>query len=604
MPGLVGMVQTQIRDPLDRVLFQRMVAALQHRSWYQVDTYHAPEIAISRLHLGIINSGSQPYISESGRVKVFLHGEIYNDEANEANQLEFIAQAYERLGRDFAAQLNGSFVVLLIDETADTIIIATDRTASKPIFYYLDGSCLYFASEPKALMLVPSLPKRLNLSAVASFLACGFFVNGQTLFEDIRFLDNAMVLIVSPAGVTTYKYWHYIFNEGARDRGPAHYQHTLAELIRQAVRRRMRSPHRYGILLSGGYDSRGILGSYLAEPPQEPVATISWGVAEDIPYSDCLIAKRLANNLGLPHTFYPLRIAGLPQHLHDFVYLHDGLTDACTNYPEALKIFSQIRSELGVEVIFRGDECFGFSRPAYDDSTIFEKFSILPLDKSRHYKKILQKHWLSRFSELINQTMNELSLRCSAKDIYLRQNFFYIDQRIKHYINPLNYLKSMEVEVRTPYFDNAILDFMCELPAKYHFAKRLYRKTIVEEFPDLFNEIAKRSNLPDLDSELKNRNLNNFIMNTLLAEGNNVISYFDMDIFPALLDEFFSGQIYEEDNRVIRELGNMLTRSHIVHKSAYKIYKLIRNNKGSTGIPLSQIILRISILKLNIEAFL
>jgi hypothetical protein len=145
---------------------------------------------------------------------------------------------------------------------------------------------------------------------------------------------------------------------------------------------------------------------------------------------------------------------------------------------------------------------------------------------------------------------------------------------------------------------------MCELPAKYHFAKRLYRKTIVEEFPDLFNEIAKRSNLPDLDSELKNRNLNNFIMNTLLAEGNNVISYFDMDIFPALLDEFFSGQIYEEDNRVIRELGNMLTRSHIVHKSAYKIYKLIRNNKGSTGIPLSQIILRISILKLNIEAFL
>jgi asparagine synthetase B (glutamine-hydrolysing) len=602
MPGLVGIVRKNIEGSLDCGLFQRMLAALWHRPWYEVDEYFVPEVAVARLHLGIINPTPQPFISEDGCVKVFLYGEIYNDEVSETNQLEFIARAYERFGRDFAAQLNGSFVVLLIDEAADSVVIATDRTASKPLFYYFDGSCLYFAPEPKALMLVPSLPKHLNLSAVASFLACGFFVNGEPLLEDVRLLDNATVLTVSPAGVTTHKYWRYIFNEEVKDRGAAHYQHALAELIRQAVRRRMRSQHRYGILLSGGYDSRGILGCCLAENHRQSVTTISWGVAEDIPYSDCAIAKRLAGKLGLSHTFYPLRIARLPQHFRDFVYLHDGLTDVCSNYPESLNIFSQIRTELGVQVILRGDECFGYSRPACDERTIFDKFSILPLDRSRHYKKILKKHWLSNFSELINKMITSLSSKSNATDVYLRQNFFYFDQRVKHYINPLNYLKSMEVEVRTPYLDNQILDFLTQLPAKYHFGKRFYRRVILKMFPNLFEQMAKHDNIPNLALEFKSTSLAEFTLQTLSIRDSEITAFFDMDIFLGLLPEFFSTKIPEEDNRFVKALSKPLKSSPIIYKNSYKIYNLIKNNQESNVIPLSVIILRILTLKVYMES--
>jgi asparagine synthetase B (glutamine-hydrolysing) len=602
MPGLVGIVQKHTRGPLDRGLFQRMVAVLRHRPWYQVNTYFGAEVAIARLHLNIINPAPQPYISANGRVKVFLHGEIYNDEANEANQLEFIAGAYERFGLDFAAQLNGSFVVLLIDEAADTLVVATDRAATKPVFYYLDGSSLYFAPEPKALALIPSLAKRLNLTAVASFLACGHYLNGQVLLEDIRHLDNATILTVSPAGVMIHKYWDYTFNEGLKDRGSAYYQAALSELIRRAVRRRMRGQHRQGILLSGGYDSRGILACYLAEHPREPVATISWGVAEDSAESDCAVAKRLAIKLNLPHTFYPLRIAALPQHLHDFVSLHDGLTDACTNYPESLKIFTHIREELGLQVILRGDECFGFSSPACNERTIFDKYSILPLHRSQIFQKLLKKPWLLCFSDLIIQTISNLALKCPTNDVILRQSFLYFDQRLKYYINHLNYIKSFEIEVRTPYLDNDILDFMRELPSKYHYGKMLYRRALREAFPNIFDEMAKKSNLPNLSLEFKRNNLNDFIYQHFLKEEHPLLQCFDLGAIHMLFHRFFSTSSYKDnDDRLTQKLGKLFKQWPILYTTLYNIYLPIQDKQKIEVISLPAIILRVLTLDVYLK---
>jgi asparagine synthetase B (glutamine-hydrolysing) len=604
MPGLVGMVPTQRREPWDRDLFQRMVVALRHRPWYQVDTYQVPDLTIARLHLNVINPTPQPYTSHGGQLQVFLHGEIYNDGVSEAHQLEFIARAYERCGRDFAAQLNGSFVVLLIDETTHTLLIATDRTASKPVFYCQTDAWLYFAPEPKALVLIPSLPKQINASALASFLACGHYLNGQTLLEGIRPLDNATVLIANSAGVTTHKYWDYSFNEAAKDRGVVYYQRALGDLIRQAVHRRTRSPHRYGILLSGGYDSRGILGCYLEEHPQEPVTTISWGVAEDTPGSDCAVAQRLALNLGLSHTFYPLRMTRLAQHVREFVALHDGLTDACHNYPESLQIFRDIHTELGVDVILRGDESFGFSKPACNRRTVFEKFGIVPFDRSRLYTQILHGSWLSTFSESIQQTTDELYLKSKTKNIYLSQSFIYFDQRIKHYISYLNYVKSIDVEVRTPYLDNDILDFMSELPAPYHYGKQFYRELMLKMFPKIFSEMATRSNLPNLDHALRTYELKDLIYQTILKNNRSLIEYFDVNATTKLLDNFFSNSDYKNnDRKIVEKISKFLKKYPSIYNIGYKMYLPIQDAQKYDFVSAPVVMLRLLTLNFYLQSF-
>jgi asparagine synthetase B (glutamine-hydrolysing) len=606
MPGLIGIIRKQAKKPINGSLFRDMVASVCHHSWYQIDTYHTSDLAVARVHLNILNPAPQPYVSESGRLKIFLHGEIYNDAPGEFNQLKAVSQAYERCGGEFAAELNGSFLVLIVDESAKRIIIATDRTASRPLFCFEDDAFVYFAPETKALALVPSLPKKINVAALAGFLACGHYLNGQALLEDLHPLDNATLLIVdSTGGVTTHKYWQYTFNESGRDRGEAYYRGALGELIRQAVRRRTRSQHRYGIPLSGGHDSRGILGCCLDEQPKDRITTMSWGVHQDLPDSDCAVTKRLTARLGLAHSFLPLRADHLAGHVSEFVSFHDGLTDACDNYPESLKIFRNIRMELGVQVILRGDESFGFSRPACDERTIFEKLSILPLEQSRHYQRILREPWLSFFSDSIRQTIRDVGSQCRATDTYLRQNFMYFDQRVKYYLNPLNYLKSLEVEVRTPYLDNDILNFMRDLPSQYHFGKRFYRAMMRQMFPDILSEMALRSNLPDLNAMLRTVAMKDLMREINLDTYSPLDEYFDKNALRKLHESYLSGIKQTGGSRnLLKKTGKMLARWPAIHRLGYKLYLPLQDKKGSNLISEGRILLRLLTLNLYLQRVL
>ncbi|MGH8057836.1 MAG: hypothetical protein ACREOH_11475, partial [Candidatus Entotheonellia bacterium] len=120
MPGLVG-VMALSPEPQERArvteLLPGLLAPLRHQPGYDTDTYLDPQhgLAIARLHLGILNPSPQPYASPEAPVKVFLHGEIYNDDVPSDRQLEYILQLYTRFGPTFPAHLNGSFVVLLHD---------------------------------------------------------------------------------------------------------------------------------------------------------------------------------------------------------------------------------------------------------------------------------------------------------------------------------------------------------------------------------------------------------------------------------------------------------------------------------------------------------
>jgi asparagine synthetase B (glutamine-hydrolysing) len=138
MPGLVGIVTTN-GDKVDPNLLETMGSAIKHHSWYKSDCYVNPKgtIGVSRVHLGIINKGKQPYSPPEGQVKVFLHGELYNDEVAHVEPMEFVYRLYEKEGLGFVSFLNGSFLVIVVDEREGMVIVANDRLASKPLRPYI-----------------------------------------------------------------------------------------------------------------------------------------------------------------------------------------------------------------------------------------------------------------------------------------------------------------------------------------------------------------------------------------------------------------------------------------------------------------------------------
>jgi asparagine synthase (glutamine-hydrolysing) len=212
------------------------------------------------------------------------------------------------------------------------VVIASDRIATKPLFLFNDGQALYFGPEMKSLLAVALPGRELDLAAVADFLTNGYLTCEHTLIKGFERMDGATVMEIKPGGITRHRYWEFDLERGEPDRGLKYYQATLAGLLRRAVQRRLRTDNTYGVLLSGGYDSRGILGCYLEVKSAQDLHTISWGREEELPNGDCLVAKRLAQKLGTRHRFYRLTAQDVFDRFDEFVLLSEGQVDFAESY--------------------------------------------------------------------------------------------------------------------------------------------------------------------------------------------------------------------------------------------------------------------------------
>ncbi len=524
MPGLVGIFHHNSEN-VDLSLFDKMIAMLSHHQWYEntVVVDRDKRFAVANISLPIITHGLQPYISHDETIQIFLHGELYNEEVHSSSQLSYIYDLYKKFDIRFLNYLNGSFIIFIIDEIQKRVIIANDRTASKPLFYYLRDKTLYCAPELKGLLPITQMRRQFNTTALATFMSCGYLLNGETWINDIKTLDNATALVISKKGHHFIKYWDFIFDEYVKDRGRRYYQNALSELIVKAVRSRINTSHKYGILLSGGFDSRTILGCVLQEKKNAEIKTISWGKDENLPYSDGLIAKNLAQKFEIDHTFYKLKAREFPRYLKNFIYLSDGMTDACANYPESLKIFEMIRDDLNIDIILRGDECFGWISSAFNERTMFHTLGINLINEVPVYQRIFREEKLKELGMRMTSQLKNLSSKIHLQKIHNRKDFFYLDQRLKNYLNPLNYVKSIEIEVRNPFIDNNILDFLITLPDKYRIGKSLYMKTVQEMFPKIFTEIAYQSSEISIEEQFQeSEELREFLLGEF-SKGNSLI---------------------------------------------------------------------------------
>jgi asparagine synthase (glutamine-hydrolysing) len=125
------------------------------------------------LHLGfarlaiqdLSRAGNQPMHSEDGLYTLLFNGEIYNfPQLKEAlmklkysfksnSDSEVILAGYQSWGLNgLLEKLDGMFAIVLVDRKSKQIHLIRDHFGIKPLFYYLDESVFYFASEIKPIL--------------------------------------------------------------------------------------------------------------------------------------------------------------------------------------------------------------------------------------------------------------------------------------------------------------------------------------------------------------------------------------------------------------------------------------------------------------------
>jgi asparagine synthase (glutamine-hydrolysing) len=242
-------------------------------------TDHANACALGHARLSIIDlseAGQQPMLGPQGRMAIVFNGEVYNfrelrmELAAGGRQFvsrtdtEVVLAAYERWGIDAFLRLNGMFAFALLDRVRGCLVLARDRLGIKPLYVARAGRRFVFASEIKAIVnsgLVDTAP---DLSHLHEFLHFGNTLGEASMYRDITRLPPAHWIKIDLASGAVSEPERYWAPPSPQSSPPSATEEAIATgttrtLLEAAVKRQLVSDVPVGVFLSGGIDSTAIV---------------------------------------------------------------------------------------------------------------------------------------------------------------------------------------------------------------------------------------------------------------------------------------------------------------------------------------------------------
>lgn len=393
MCGIVGKLLFDQR-PVAPTDIGRMVDMLVHRGPDDRGVYVDGSVGLGHTRLSIIDlspAGHQPMSDERGECWVVFNGEIYNFPElrqelvrdgmrfRSRSDTEVILYAYRKYGVGCVQRFRGMFAFALWDRRNQRLILARDRVGKKPLKYYLDDRQLIFASELKAILTQPEVPREVDIEAVDEYLTYQYVPSPKTGFVGIRKLPPAHVMVVELRNdarprITTERYWRLDYTRKVV-RSVSDWEAQVEAKLREAIRARLVSDVPLGAHLSGGIDSSLVVAMMAAERT-EPVRTFSIGFAEDA-YDERPYAQLVAQRYGTRHEEFivePDAIAVLP----DLVWHYEEPYADSSALP-TWYLCRETRQHVTVALNGDGgDENFaGYTR--YNGWQLYRQFRYLPL---------------------------------------------------------------------------------------------------------------------------------------------------------------------------------------------------------------------------------
>ncbi|MEA3643037.1 MAG: XrtA/PEP-CTERM system amidotransferase [Lamprobacter sp.] len=316
MCGITGIFDLREHRPINRALLEAMNQTQFHRGPDEGGVHLEPGVGLAHRRLSIIDlsSGQQPLFNEDETVVVTYNGEIYNfpeltKELQQAGHqfrthcdTEVIVHAWEEWGEACVDRFRGMFAFGLWDRNRQTLFLARDRLGIKPLYYsLLPNDQFIFASELKALMAHPDLPRELDAQAIEDYFAYGYVPEPRSIFRSVQKLPPAHLLNLRhgqrdlPA---PRAYWDVPFSALPRiDEAEA--AEALVDCLREAVKIRQIAEVPLGAFLSGGVDSSAVVAMMAGLSP-DPVRTCSIAFA-DPAYDESRYAQQVAQRYQTDH---------------------------------------------------------------------------------------------------------------------------------------------------------------------------------------------------------------------------------------------------------------------------------------------------------------
>ena len=263
--------------------------------------------------LDLSPAAAQPMTDESGRFTIVHNGEVFNyrdlrddlrrDSAasfNSSGDTEVVLKAWAKWGTDAPRRFVGFFAFAIWDALERRLYLCRDRLGIKGIYYTEGAQEFAFASELRSLVRGGAVKQEIEPRAVDGYLAFGSVQEPWTIFKRAFALPPATIMTVDADSLktSTSRYWEDPFAAGHDYAEPD--AERLAELLQDAIRRRLISDVPLGVFLSGGVDSSCVVAA-ASRFVRKPLRTFTLDF-DDPGVSESQYADLVAKRFGTDHT--------------------------------------------------------------------------------------------------------------------------------------------------------------------------------------------------------------------------------------------------------------------------------------------------------------
>jgi asparagine synthase (glutamine-hydrolysing) len=526
MCGIAG-----VHGPQEPAWIAAMSDRLRHRgpddSGVFVDASAQLAMAMRRLAIVDLAGGAQPMRSPDGRYAIVYNGEIYNSRAlrreletagerftTDHSDTEVLLRLLMREGEDCLSRLNGMFAFAFYDSAERTLLCARDRMGIKPFYYTMQHGRFAFASEMKALLLLPFVARTVDRQALFDYLSLLYVPATQSILASVRRLAPGHWLKYSlSGGKLEIRRWWKIDYAPDRSVRKSDWPALIRDELRDAVVRWSQADVPIAVSLSGGLDSSAIAA--IAKQAGLDITAYSLGFEGpgEAAWNELPLARDVARKWSIPHQELVLRSDQTLEALPDMV---EALDEPYGGGLPSWFVFGQMAGKVKVaHTGTGGDELFGNYgkwrplegglwrrlRAGAGGETGRARFATEFFDRYYYLPDVDKRAILADggagcrdTAELLCERFNErpdaaLRDRVAALDIgtQLPEEFLFMTDRFS---------MAHSIEARTPFLDNGLVDLVRRIPADIRThrgdLKYLLRQAVAPLLPASLLDAPKR----------------------------------------------------------------------------------------------------------------
>ena len=530
--------------PLERV--RAATEKLQHIPSHSSKSINiSPELAIS--WIGAPGQGEfQSWSAAPGHeVHVCRYGHTFKDGAQPAAiGASQIVRDYVSSGVEACYEYEGSFVIVILDTRVQRLYVVPDRLCTQPLYYMRNGDDIVIGPEVKALATATGTTPSFSREGVVGFLAAGYNIGARTLFAGVQRVELGTMLDISvaePRQLSARRFWKLDFSSTDQLTSRPEAEEALFQSIKDGHRMLLADQPAFQILLSGGADSRGILGS-CSLLGARPARALTWGLVKEAPRSDASISRMLAEQYGVPWDFVTTRSENFVDNCEQWAYVSELSNDNFGWYAEGFGTLRYLQ-ETGCPCSFIGDESWGWGGFAYDEPHAYSL--VLPSSVPRSLLALMPESRREAAASSYVDSIREVMRDCHDASWTDRKDFLYLHARVARFIFALGYNRGQVLDQRRPFLTRAVLDVVRRLPAEFRVHKNLYLTMLSRHLPDTMRAPrASVNSLPDWSYDLRvNGRLRECFLGLLhdpLIESGTLGGLIDMAAFSTLRDSSFA----------------------------------------------------------------